>query len=51
MCSSDLIRWEERELFEWMQATLPEDDLREAGAICAARLPATPVACPTPQTL
>lgn len=45
------IRWEERELFEWMQATLPDDDLREAGAICAARLPSTPVACPTPQTL
>jgi hemerythrin-like domain-containing protein len=45
------IRWEERELFEWMQATLSTDDLREAGETFAMRLPAVPVACPTPQTL
>jgi len=45
------IRWEERELFEWMQTTLSADDLRAAGEVFAARLPAHPVACPTPQTL
>ncbi|MGE3857365.1 MAG: hemerythrin domain-containing protein [Dehalococcoidia bacterium] len=45
------IRWEERELFEWMQRTLSADDLREAGEVFATRLPAQPVACPTPQTL
>jgi hemerythrin-like domain-containing protein len=45
------IRWEERELFDWMQATLTEDDLRAASATFAMRLPAAPVACPTPQTL
>ncbi|MDA0301649.1 MAG: hemerythrin domain-containing protein [Chloroflexi bacterium] len=45
------IRWEERELFEWLQATLSADDLREASETFAMRQPATPVACPTPQTL
>jgi len=45
------IRWEERELFEWMQATLTADELREASEVFATRLPAHPVACPTPQTL
>lgn len=45
------VRWEERELFEWMQATLSADDLREASETFATRLPAAPVACPTPQTL
>lgn len=45
------IRWEERELFEWMQASLTEDELREAHETFARRLPGTPVVCPTPQTL
>lgn len=45
------IRWEERDLFEWLQSHLDEDELREAAATFATRLPATPVACPTPQTL
>lgn len=45
------IRWEERELFEWMQETLSADDLRQASETFAMRLPAVPVACPTPQTL
>jgi hemerythrin-like domain-containing protein len=45
------IRWEERELFEWLQATLSATDLLEASETFATRLSATPVACPTPQTL
>ena len=45
------IRWEERELFEWMQTCFSAVELEAVGASCAARLPDVPIACPTPQTL
>lgn len=45
------VRWEERELFEWVQSTLSDAELRAASEAFAASLPLTPVACPTPQTL
>ena len=45
------IRWEERDLFDWLQSHLDDAELHEASDTFAARLPATPVACPTPQTL
>ena len=45
------IRWEEHELFEWMQARFTTDELDAVGALLAARLPEVPVACPTLQSL
>lgn len=45
------IRWEERELLEWMQQRLTAVELDAVGALLAMRLPAVPVACPTPQSL
>jgi len=42
------IRWEERELFEWMQHTLGSDDLDEVGAYLVENLPEEPLACPMP---
>lgn len=45
------VRWEERELFEWMQQRLTPHELDSAHELCTTRLPATPVVCPTPQTL
>ncbi len=45
------IRWEERELFEWMQDRMTPEQLEVARTCCATRLPAIPVVCPTPQTL
>ena len=45
------IRWEERELFEWLQSTLTAEDLLAANEAIVTRLPAAPFACPTPQTL
>lgn len=45
------VRWEERELFEWMQQRFTSHQLDEAHELCVTRLPATPVICPTPQTL
>ena len=45
------VRWEERELFEWMEQRLTPHELDSARDLCATRLPATPVNCPTPQTL
>lgn len=44
------IRWEERDLFEWMQAELTDEALEEIGAYLAAHLPEEPVACPMPHT-
>lgn len=44
----DHIRWEERELFEWLQRELGTDDLDEIGAYLEAHLPAEPLACPMP---
>ncbi len=45
------IRWEERELFEWLQSTLTTEDLLAASEAIVTRLPTAPFACPTPQTL
>lgn len=45
------IRWEERDLFEWMQVRFSALELGDVGECCAGRLPGVPVACPTPQTL
>ncbi|MFA7249019.1 MAG: hemerythrin domain-containing protein [Dehalococcoidia bacterium] len=45
------IRWEERELFDWMQGHFTAQEMDEAGELFGARLPAVPVVCPTPQTL
>ncbi|MEX2446486.1 MAG: hypothetical protein WD734_04030, partial [Dehalococcoidia bacterium] len=47
----DHIRWEEHELFEWLQKRWPSEELDAAGAVLEARLPEVPVACPTPQSL
>lgn len=44
----DHVRWEERDLFMWMQESLPADDLDAIGAYLATHLPAEPVACPMP---
>ena len=46
----DHIRWEERELFPWVERCLAAD-LDAIGALLDRRLPEVPVACPTPQTL
>jgi hemerythrin-like domain-containing protein len=45
------IRWEERDLFEWLQQRFEGGELDEIGALLNARLPEVPVACPTPQSL
>lgn len=45
------VRWEEHELFEWMQARCSSEELDEAAEAFAQRLPSVPVPCPTPQTL
>lgn len=42
------IRWEERELFEWIQESLTGDEMDEVGAYLEAHLPAEPLACPMP---
>lgn len=44
----DHVRWQERELFEWVQAALPGEDLDAIAAHVAAHLPADPVPCPMP---
>ncbi|MCK9494687.1 MAG: hemerythrin domain-containing protein [Dehalococcoidia bacterium] len=44
----DHIRWEERELFEWLQSQLGEEDLDAIGAYIEEHLPAEPLACPMP---
>lgn len=45
------IRWEERDLLEWLEQRLSSEALDRAHDVFAARLPSTPVVCPTPQTL
>ena len=47
----DHVRWEERELFEWMQSQFTADELVEIADALATRLPSLVVVCPTPQTL
>ena len=42
------IRWEERELFEWMQAELNAEEMDAIGAYLEAHLPEQPAACPMP---
>jgi len=42
------IRWEERDLFGWLQAELSEDELDAVGAYLEAHLPEFPLACPMP---
>lgn len=44
----DHIRWEERDLFEWIQESLTAEELDEVGAYLEAHLPAEPLACPMP---
>lgn len=44
----DHIRWEERELFEWMQRMLPDGDMDAIGAYLEQHLPEEPIACPMP---
>lgn len=44
----DHIRWEERELFDWMQRMLSTDDMDAIGAYLEEHLPPEPVACPMP---
>ena len=44
----DHVRWEERELFEWMQLELTSDEMDAVGAYLEAHLPAEPLACPMP---
>jgi hemerythrin-like domain-containing protein len=46
----DHIRWEERELFQWMESTLTDEELNEIGTYLEAHLPEFPVACPMPHT-
>ncbi len=46
----DHIRWEERELFQWMESTLTNAELDEIGTYLEAHLPEFPVACPMPHT-
>jgi len=45
------VRWEERDLFEWMQTQLTSDELAEIADALSTRLPSVVVVCPTPQTL
>ena len=47
----DHIRWEERELFDWLQQRFTAEELDEVSVALSTRLPSTPVVCPTPQTL
>jgi len=44
----DHIRWEERELFEWLQSQLPAEELDAIGEYIEAHIPAEPLACPMP---
>lgn len=44
----DHIRWEERDLFEWLQRELTDGELDDVGAYLEAHLPAEPLACPMP---
>ncbi len=44
----DHIRWEERELFEWMQRSLSADGMDAIGAHLKQHLPEEPLACPMP---
>ncbi|MDA1010145.1 MAG: hemerythrin domain-containing protein [Chloroflexi bacterium] len=44
----DHIRWEERELFEWIQDELTSEEMDEIGSYLEAHLPAEPLACPMP---
>ncbi len=44
----DHIRWEERDLFEWLQTELGTEDLDAIGEYLAAHLPVEPLACPMP---
>lgn len=44
----DHIRWEERQLFEWMQVELDDADLDAIGEYLRTHLPAEPLACPMP---
>jgi hemerythrin-like domain-containing protein len=42
------VRWEEAELFEWLQGAFTEDELDAVGAYLESHLPEFPVACPMP---
>jgi hypothetical protein len=44
----DHVRWQERELFEWIQQTLPNEELDAIGSYLEANLPDEPVPCPMP---
>ena len=44
----DHIRWEERELFEWIQRSFTDEEMDAVGAYLEQHLPAEPVACPMP---
>ncbi|MGE3962156.1 MAG: hemerythrin domain-containing protein [Dehalococcoidia bacterium] len=44
----DHIRWEERQLFEWMQVELDTSELDAIGEYLRTHLPAEPLACPMP---
>lgn len=44
------IRWEERELFEWMQTQFTEEELDAIGAYLQQHLPDQPVPAPMPHT-
>ncbi len=44
------IRWEERELFEWMQVEFTEEEMDDIGRYLNQHLPEEPIACPTPHT-
>jgi hemerythrin-like domain-containing protein len=41
------IRWEERDLFDWMQASLTPEEMDGVGAYLEAHLPAVPMPAPT----
>lgn len=41
------IRWEERELFDWMQTSLTAEELDGVGAYLEANLPPAPMPAPT----
>lgn len=42
------IRWEERDLFDWIQSELDEGELDAIGAYLEAHLPVEPLAAPMP---
>jgi len=44
----DHIRWEERDLFEWIQQTLTTDEMDEVGRYLESHLPVDPLAAPMP---